>query len=462
MRTIQSSDTTSSKTNSRIKIAGINIGLLLDYAIVLLLILGTNSVYAVTVKNYRVKTLILIVLFLRILTFNLSERFVKRFFYFSVFWVVYIFLFIAMNPFEAGKFINNFLIFFILLVGYLLFYQAEGDLRDLLRIFANLIFAIALISLFFWSFGSMLHLINPTKVMPMIWGGTVNTQTYFGVYFQWQNDAVIMGHRIFRNIGIFAEAPMYSLNLSVAFMFDYLFNNRRHWLRMLIYLVTIMTSVSYTGILFVLILVVGEQSLKYVLGVVKGERSRVGAALVLIILVAAAAVAYQLLAAKLASGSGSSRIDDYISGFRAWMDNVFWGSGYGDISVRVQYSSARRLARSATGFTNSILTVLSQGGLYLGSVYGFSFVVFLIEAIQKRSMEIFILDAMWFFLFLTTTFGYSPLMVAFLAMANAITLADIRWAKGSATDLALDLDGSTHNEANLLNQKFKDNGDVLS
>lgn len=436
---IQSSDSNSPKSNSRISIAGINIGLVLDYAIVLLLILGTNSVYAVTVRNFRVKTLILIVLFLRIITFNLSERYVKRFLYFVTFWVAYIFLFIAMNPFEAGKFINNFLIFFILLVGYLLFYQAEGNLLDLLRIFSNIIFCIAVISLFFWLFGSMLHIIKPTGTMPMIWGGTVNTSTYFGVYFQWQNDAVIMGHRIFRNIGIFAEAPMYSLNLSVAFMFDYLFNKRRHLLRMLIYVVTIMTSVSYTGILFVMILVVGEQSLKYVVGVIRGERSRVGAAAVLVVLIVAAAIAYRLLAAKLASGSGSSRIDDYISGFRAWLDNFFWGSGYGDISVRVQYSSARRLARSATGFTNSIMTVLSQGGLYLGAVYGFSFIVFLIKAIQMKSMEIFILDAMWVFLFLTTTFGYSPLMVAFLAMATAITLAQVRWSKQSATDLAFDV-----------------------
>ena len=106
-------------------------------------------------------------------------------------------------------------------------------------------------------------------------------------------------------------------------------------------------------------------------------------------------------------------MDDYISGFKAWLDNPAFGAGYGDISVRVSYSSAYRLSRSNYGYTNSIMKVLDEGGIYWFSSY-VAAIIAIFKNFPQKNIKVFVL--LFVYLFLTTTFEHTTLVVAILAI----------------------------------------------
>ncbi|WP_231952006.1 polymerase [Pediococcus claussenii] len=392
-----------------------------------LIILCTQSVFnAASMSNYHLPVILVALLFVRVLTLMSLETKVGKLIIFSVLWILYISVYILVSPGKIFGLIQVFVVYFLLMVIYIHLYKEKNDFKQLLRMYSNIIFILAIISLFFWLFGSIAGIIKPTGSLPINWGGNVITSSYFNIYFQWQHDAVVFGHTIFRNIGIFCEAPMYSLNLSVAFIFDYLINGRKSLSRFAVYLITIASTVSVTGVLLILGVVTMSKLFEYLEDTVKHNRFRFGLILFPIFAIIAIALGYQLLTNKLSSASGSSRMQDYISGFKAWMVHPFFGSGYGNIATRISFSSFWRLARSETGYTNSIMTILSEGGVYFFTSFFVSFFYLLKKAISKNDYKLGIFTIVWIYLFLTTVFAHTMLLVGFLACVFELILSDYK------------------------------------
>ncbi|SON71839.1 O-antigen ligase family protein [Latilactobacillus sakei] len=209
---------------------------------------------------------------------------------------------------------------------------------------------------------------------------------------------------------------MYSLNLSIAFLLDYLINEDRSKFRYIVYIITIISTISTTGILLV--------SLAVTYKLVFSNMSRSNLTKVIVIAPVAIFFLYfisnKLISQKLETASGSTRMDDYIAGFKAWRIHPIFGSGFNNIELRQQFSSSVRLSRSATGFTNSIMSVLINGGLYFFATYLYTFYYWIKKGIANRNITVAIY--LIIYLFLTTTFENTAVMLAIIAytIANMI------------------------------------------
>jgi hypothetical protein len=395
-----------------------------DYIIVLFIILGTQSVLnASTSKGYMVPIILVGLLAVRILTLLTSRTNVGPILIFIFLWIVYIGIYAVFSPGKTVKLIEIFVIMLLLLVTYFYVYMQKYDFRELLIMYSNIIFLIACISLFFWPLGSILNVIKPSGTLEIDWGGNIVASNYYFIYYQWQHDAVVLGHSIFRNIGIFCEAPMFSLNLTTAFMLDYLIVERRSFRRIVVYILTLLSTVSVTGVILIIMVIVLDKFFEYVSDSFFRKRFRIGLITFPMVAILAGVIGYSLLSNKLSSASGSSRMEDYISGFRAWQLNYFWGNGYGDTSARISFSSLWRLARSETGYTNSIMTVLSEGGIYFFVSYLITFMYIFNKAMQKKNYKLIIFISMWIYLFLTTTFAHTTLMISFMAFVFSLMIS---------------------------------------
>jgi hypothetical protein len=202
-------------------------------------------------------------------------------------------------------------------------------------------------------------------------------------------------------------------------MFEYLILKTKNKFRMIIYIITIISTVSITGYLLLLIVLISGKVGEFVMRLIQGRKVKKWMIVIPPIAVIGVIVGVSFLSGKLASASGSSRIDDYISGFMAWKDNIFFGAGYGDIETRISYSSAARLARSSYGYTNSIMYVLSEGGIYFFACYFFSFAYLILESMKHKKYNIMLFTLMWLYLFLTTVFPHTPIMICWIAYAFA-------------------------------------------
>lgn len=395
----------------------------MDYMIVLFIILGTQSVFnATTDMNFRIPEILLVLLFLRIVTLVTPKTNIGPILVFSVLWITYIGIYVVFSPGKTLKLIQLFVVMFLLLFVYFYTYIQQFNVKKILLAYSNIIFLVACFSLFFWIFGTIFNVIKPSGVVNIDWGADIVASNYYYIYFQWQHDAIVFGQTIFRNIGIFCEAPMFSLNLTIAFMIDYLIEERRSFRRLLIYSITLLTTVSVTGVMLVLMVIVLDRFFEYVSDSFIKRKFRLGLIVFPIIAAVAGIIGYNLLSSKLASASGSSRLEDYVSGFKAWQLHIFWGNGFGDTSARISFSSFWRLARSENGYTNSIMTVLSEGGIYFFVAYLTPFIYLVRKSIQEKNYKIFIFVGMWFYLFLTTTFAHTTLMISFMAFSFALIL----------------------------------------
>ncbi|MBM7641762.1 O-antigen ligase family protein [Streptococcus loxodontisalivarius] len=412
----------------------INIAKLLDVLVVLLIILSTQSVYYVSISpDFHILQLTNIVLAVRVFYSlpGIAKHFKSSLLLGLTFWGMYLGLFYYVSANGSSGFVQRFILFPLMLMLYLWLYLKEGKLKELLAIYTKIISIIAGLSLFFWLFGSILGVMPSSGSMRIYWGADRFITSYFGLYFQWQNDAEFMGHVFFRNIGIFAEAPMYSLHLSIAFLIDFFILGQKSKKKILLYAITILTSYSVTGILLMIMSLSMNVFFDSFYQFLKNRKLNVVILLLPFLVLAVLLLGSNLLGSKLTSASGSSRMEDYVIGFKAWKYHPLFGSGYGNMTLVNSLKSRVRYARSATGFTNSPTTILAEGGLYFIMLYIYAFWHFINKAINKVDKNLFIFGTMWLYLFLTTTFEHSTLMIAFLVFAVVDRMADLKRTKNS-------------------------------
>ena len=350
---------------------------------------------------------------------------------FGLAWTAYLVIYALAAPSEKViHLFSKFVVLFFLYIAYFWSHLERKTLTELFVKYAQIISIIALISLFFWVTASYLHWFGSSGTMEILWGKERKIHSFYGLYFHWQSDFSIHGHRLYRNIGIFTEAPMYSLHLTTALMFDIMLNHQRkafRYFRIGVLLLTILTTFSITGYLFAMTLIVIDIYMiliKKALDAEPEERKKVILAIVLITLVglALAAVGYALLADKLDSRSGGIRKEDYKNGYLGWIDNIFFGAGYGDSEARQRYASWRWHHRAVDGYTNSPMAILCEGGIWFFLCYAVPFAYDIIVAFNKKEWRLLVCIGLFLFIFVTTTIQHTSLLIAFMALSFASML----------------------------------------
>ena len=108
-------------------------------------------------------------------------------------------------------------------------------------------------------------------------------------------------------------------------------------------------------------------------------------------------------------------MDDYKAGYLSWKESPIMGNGYGNVEALEQHMSAFRYYNM--GQSNSILKVLSEGGIYFLLFYFIPWGGCIIYSLKKRERNITIVAISMFVLFFVTIFPYNFMTINFVAMA---------------------------------------------
>lgn len=392
----------------------------LEYLWALLVILNGNSVYnANALRNYQllpmctivtVALLGLNVLFgrIRIQRRNLTVAVVLCVYAVIYFWVQwdrmamlnYVYLFIAGLP-----------------CLYLLFAEMhrEGRLMILMNRLVNVVIVLCLMSLFFWTFGTVLGWIKTNMNTRISWGWLRRVKGYWGLHFniQWETT---FGARIYRNTGIFTEAPMLSLWCNIALAFTALLKRNLSKFKTAVLIVTIITTMSTTGLIFIVLCF----GLRYFSQFRQMKFLAKAALIVSSLALIPAAIYYvnSLLVTKSDTVSFAMRMSDYVAGILLWLDYPIFGSGFAGLAALQQYIYS---PNGAFGFSNSVMAVLSTGGIWMALVYYVPHVVMAIPS-ATRSKALACFGICYLYLFITTAFFARYIAVVMIAFELALLM----------------------------------------
>lgn len=335
--------------------------------------------------NNFVLLLLLFGIFGCICTTKINKFDMQKTFIFSVIEGLYFFIYIFFQPVNRNTSIK-FMIICVAITVYYFLCCKEEKIPSILKKYATLMFIIAILSLFFWVMGSILHIIESTGTKWTTWTGTgkeMEIPSYLGIYFERQ---VYEPLNIIRNSAFFSEAPMFSLNLSFAFLIEFLLKEKPSKIKCAIYIISIISTIAFTG--YILIICIFFTKYFY-----NATKSKILFILKFICTPILALIAlsfcYILLTHKLQTSSGLVRINDFIVGYKAWKQNILFGAGLSnDQAIKALMPAWRS---SNTGFSNSPTQILAHGGIYIAMPYLLGFGTGIINALKaEKNMIIFV------------------------------------------------------------------------
>lgn len=222
------------------------------------------------------------------------------------------------------------------------------------------------ISLFFYFGGSILDIIPGRTISSFYWGGDLNVNSYYDIYYESQGAIRLFNSTKFvRNCGLFCEAPMFGFLLAICFGYELLITENKSKAKLLILLITGITSTSSTCVVSMVVTV-----FFYLIIRLRDRRTNKYIRMLLLLLfpvicVVGIIVCYNILMAKMTIGSLSygARIDDILVSLRVFLSSPLWGCGvrYYD-SISNQLSMINRISY---GMSNGLTVLLAQTGIAL-------------------------------------------------------------------------------------------------
>lgn len=318
---------------------------------------------------------------------------------------------------------------FVLLVSVMfLYHYICGDTsRSFYKKLSDIMYIIAIVSLFFWLFGTELRIIQPSGTIYTTWTswsitgqGTLKpVRNYYNLYYEAQSidSTNALGYisqiRILRNTGIFTEAPMYSFLLIIS-LCDEIFieRNKNNKKKEIIFLIAIATTMSTTGyILAIFVLLIRYMTMQNE-GVIRVFKRIALPALIVFSFI----FIVFLLKSKLITSSGLTRVDDFLAGLKGWKDHPIIGSGIGNTYSYQKYMSLWRSYNA--GMSNSLTQILSFGGVYLLLPYALFSVIGVRRSVREKEMGrlYFFVAFLILFIFTIVPFQAIPIYI-FIEMA---------------------------------------------
>lgn len=343
---------------------------LLEYFWALLVVLNGNSVYhANALKDYGLLELCVFMTGLLVV----AESFLRRLKMYqgmvvlSVVMAIYnvIYMCVRSTTIAVVDFACLFVIGFPLLLLLFKLLQSEGLLLQLITKLYDVVFVLALISLYYWVFGVVMEVFRPNMYTVISWGTFGYIPGYDGLHFAFQLDTTFFPDAfIFRNSGIFAEAPMFNLWLDMALAGELFLKPKPSWLRVAVLMVTIITTLSVTGMIFIVLCVMIHVLRKF-RKMTRFQRNMVLFSMFLLLPMMAIGLIY-IMVIKSGTQSYEMRLSDYVAGFKVWMDHPIFGSGYANLRSLMEYMYS---PDGVIGFSNSLMAVLGTGGLWIAILF---------------------------------------------------------------------------------------------
>lgn len=141
----------------------------------------------------------------------------------------------------------------------------------------------------------------------------------------------------------------------------------------------------------------------------KKEVNYLGIFGIIMLLIVSVLIINSIFSQKMTTESGSIRRDDYLAAFNAWKTSPIFGVGLVSDSVKSYMSLWRNYN---LGFSNSLMDVLSHGGLYLFLLYIMAAIKGVMSGVKARNYNMIMFVFIVFYLFATTIFTNTFLILA--------------------------------------------------
>ena len=365
-----------------------------EYLLAFFIVINCNTIWARLMnENINLILTIICLLTINILLFipimnKINKKFLDKMTFILIGLNIYNFIFILMNETNEKQYFIRFVVILSLLIFYIGIKRYYDDYLSVIYKLSDIIVLLAVISLIFYFLGSILHLINSNENVLIIWGGERYVPSYYKMYFETQN-ITLFGIKLIRNSGIFTEAPMFNFVLCISLVIEFFLKDDKSKKRIAILILTIITTATTTGIAVMSFLIVLNKMLETKEGLL---RNLLKYTLVLIITVILLAISIAFINDKINGsrgkvGSFSVRMDDYKIGFEVLNDYKLHGVGFlNNDFVKRNYMNLSERGTDAGG-SNSIMIILSQGGLYLSVIYLLAIISSFIKSLKYKQKK---------------------------------------------------------------------------
>lgn len=281
-------------------------------------------------------------------------------------------VYIAVTREYIKTYIATFMIPFLIFILFCMVYIRNKKIHYFIEAYGNIMTFFAAISLFFWVFGSVFHILSGTAKLIYHWADTdLQTVTYYFLYFENPAQAVNrFGIDIIRNTGICPESPGYSSLLLYALIVELYYRKVQKRSHVVILVLTILSTISTKGVFFLLeILLLNYLVLNQKKTVLQKFIKIFG---VCILILGVMICGYYLLSQKVGGRSFSMRIEDINATLITWLHHPLFGCGFGNAEEIVSHI---KTYRENNGLSMGLLVLLAQGGLWLFAMYLGGFVL---------------------------------------------------------------------------------------
>ena len=398
--------------------------MIMEYIIAILLLVSANSIYIHDYIHLHLKILLAGVLILYLIVILKSSKIkntkicLKKYYKYFAFYYLYAVLFMILN----GSFVRNYIsVFLVVLPLFVFVYLLYNSNHNILDKFLNLVIIISCLSIAFYLILDVFKLVSYPTIIKINWGTIRYIPSFFGLHFSTQT-INIFGHEISRNTGVFTEAPMFSLVLTLALAYyEFLYSNKIDNRVRFLLIITIITTFSTIGYISTIFIYIMSLSKHYYIKFKETKKIwKYTSVLVLIVLFLSC---IWLFSAKLNTNSGSIRVDDYKACYKTWIQHgVLLGAGFNNEDAIIENMSDFR--KDNQGLSNSTMVVLAEGGIVLFMIFLIPFILSIYYAVKNKCANIAFYSLITFFLFCTTIFCYTPLMINILANGYYLILRE--------------------------------------
>lgn len=351
---------------------------LFEYMIALALVLNCQSIWTASpVFSSSLFYFNLLLIGVGSLGILILKKLSIKHLYVFIFTLLYLSIYYFVTPVNKNAYLGLILVIYTLLLVMLC---DSTEIQNILLAYSNLVMIVAVISLFFWFFGTLMHVISPTGDIISTWSNTgqaVSQRSFFNVYFETQMDA----SSFLRNSSIFTESPMAGFNFSTALLINLFIKQRSNLINFLILSIAVLSTHSTAAYL---VLFSAVFYLLYFNS--KKDLRQLAYYFSLVIIPVMAFVIFGMLQNKFATMSGGLRSDDYKVGIAVWKDYPFFGCGFNNDQLIQTYMNSWRSIN--IGFSNSITYVLATGGIFLFGIYIVPFCLGIVSSIKRGNIKL--------------------------------------------------------------------------
>ena len=401
---------------------------ILETVLIILSIIYTRTIFAYLSNidlhiNLIICLIMLLLIILNMINRNFEKQKIKRFCKYLLAYYVYISIFAVFSYIKDKSFFAN---FYIILPGFfslIVFNKEENKYKELLKKFVLISVVLAGISIIFYLLGTLTNVIKSTGNIQFDWGIKRNVPTYFFLHFNTQYIGTF-NLTMYRNTGIFTEAPMFSLILTVALiinMFIINANKKNNIILSAIIAIAIITTFSATGLVILTISLI----VKLFLGL--KNKNKIIKIFILVFLSILVIISASMVVARSKMSTGSIRIDDYKACIMAWKNYPLMGNGYNNENAIKKYMGKNRIDM---GLSNSLGVILAEGGIYLLTFYVFPIIALLVNYVKSKNYENITFYSIILLLTIMCIFPYTPLMLLIISGAYSVIIKEKMFING--------------------------------